>query len=71
MIKKNEDTGFLAFFKFPKPFIPMMTYKYKNLSNNAKLMTYVAVCRLRLSINDKEECLQYYTSQLMIDFKLQ
>lgn len=71
MIKKNEVTGFLAFFKFPKPFI--YDEKYKNLSNNAKLMYMLLFGRLELSIkngwHDKEgNVFQYYTNeQLMVD----
>lgn len=71
MIKKNEVTGFLAFFKFPKPFI--YDDKYKNLSNNAKLMYMLLFGRLELSIkngwHDKEgNVFQYYTNeQLMVD----
>ena len=70
MIKKNEVTGFLAFFKFPKPFI--YDEKYKNLSNNAKLMYMLLFGRLELSIkngwHDKEgNVFQYYTNeQLMV-----
>ncbi|MFM0712741.1 conserved phage C-terminal domain-containing protein [Streptococcus suis] len=71
MIKKNEVTGFLAFFKFPKPFI--YDDKYKTLSNNAKLMYMLLFGRLELSIkngwHDKEgNVFQYYTNeQLMVD----
>lgn len=71
MIKKNEVTGFLAFFKFPKPFI--YDDKYKNLSNNAKVMYMLLFGRLELSIkngwHDKEgNVFQYYTNeQLMVD----
>ncbi len=71
MIKKNEVTGFLAFFKFPKPFI--YDDKYKTLSNNAKLMYMLLFGRLELSIKngwyDKEgNVFQYYTNeQLMVD----
>lgn len=71
MIKNNEVTGFLAFFKFPKPFI--YDEKYKNLSNNAKLMYMLLFGRLELSIkngwHDKEgNVFQYYTNeQLMVD----
>ncbi|HFI0351926.1 TPA: conserved phage C-terminal domain-containing protein [Streptococcus suis] len=71
MIKKNEVTGFLAFFKFPKPFI--YDDKYKNLSNNAKLMYMLLFGRLELSIkngwHDKEgNVFQYYTNeQFMVD----
>lgn len=71
MIKKNEVTGFLAFFKFPKPFI--YDDKYKNLSNNAKLMYMLLFGRLEISIkngwHDKEgNVFQYYTNeQLMVD----
>ncbi|CYZ54963.1 dnaD and phage-associated domain protein [Streptococcus suis] len=71
MIKKNEVTGFLAFFKFPKPFI--YDDKYKNISNNAKLMYMLLFGRLELSIkngwHDKEgNVFQYYTNeQLMVD----
>ncbi|HEQ3179424.1 TPA: conserved phage C-terminal domain-containing protein [Streptococcus pyogenes] len=71
MIKKSEVTGFLAFFKFPKPFI--YDEKYKTLSNNAKLMYMLLFGRLELSIkngwHDKEgNVFQYYTNeQLMVD----
>ncbi|HGN9583986.1 TPA: conserved phage C-terminal domain-containing protein [Streptococcus pyogenes] len=71
MIKKSEVTGFLAFFKFPKPFI--YDGKYKTLSNNAKLMYMLLFGRLELSIkngwHDKEgNVFQYYTNeQLMVD----
>ena len=71
MIKKSEVTGFLAFFKFPKPFI--YDEKYKTLSNNAKLLYMLLFGRLELSIkngwHDKEgNVFQYYTNeQLMVD----
>ena len=71
MIKKSEVTGFLAFFKFPKPFI--YDEKYKKLSNNAKLMYMLLFGRLELSVkngwNDRKgNVFQYYTNeQLMID----
>ena len=71
MIKKNEVTGFLAFFKFPKPFI--YDEKYKKLSNNAKLLYMLLFDRLELSLkngwHDKDgNVFQYYTNeQLMID----
>ena len=71
MIKKNEVTGFLAFFKFPKPFI--YDEKYKVLSNNAKMLYMLLFDRLELSLkngwHDKEgNVFQYYTNdQLMID----
>ncbi|MDY3041480.1 conserved phage C-terminal domain-containing protein [Streptococcus pluranimalium] len=71
MIKKNEVTGFLAFFKFPKPFI--YDEKYKTLSNNAKMLYMLLFDRLELSLkngwHDKEgNVFQYYTNdQLMID----
>ncbi|XHW63624.1 conserved phage C-terminal domain-containing protein [Streptococcus dysgalactiae subsp. equisimilis] len=71
MIKKSEVTGFLAFFKFPKPFI--YDEKYKTLSNNAKLMYMLLFGCLELSIkngwHDKEgNVFQYYTNeQLMVD----
>ena len=71
MIKKSEVTGFLAFFKFPKPFI--YDEKYKTLSNNAKLLYMLLFDRLELSLkngwHDKEgNVFQYYTNeQLMID----
>lgn len=71
MIKKSEVTGFLAFFKFPKPFI--YDEKYKTLSNNAKVMYTLLFGRLELSIkngwHDKEgNVFQYYTNeQLMVD----
>lgn len=71
MIKKSEVTGFLAFFKFPKPFI--YDEKYKKLSNNAKLLYMLLFDRLELSLkngwHDKEgNVFQYYTNeQLMID----
>ena len=71
MIKKSEVTGFLSFFKFPKPFI--YDEKYKNLSNNAKMIYMLLFDRLELSLkngwHDKEgNVFQYYTNeQLMID----
>ena len=71
MIKKSEVTGFLAFFKFPKPFI--YDEKYKVLSNNAKILYMLLFDRLELSLkngwHDKEgNVFQYYTNdQLMID----
>lgn len=71
MIKKSEVTGFLAFFKFPKPFI--YDEKYKTLSNNAKMLYMLLFDRLELSLkngwHDKEgNVFQYYTNeQLMID----
>ena len=71
MIKKSEVAGFLAFFKFPKPFI--YDEKYKKLSNNAKLMYMLLFGRLELSIKNgwhdrKGNVFQYYTNeQLMID----
>ena len=71
MIKKSEVTGFLSFFKFPKPFI--YDEKYKTLSNNAKLLYMLLFDRLELSLkngwHDKEgNVFQYYTNeQLMID----
>lgn len=71
MIKKSEVTGFLAFFKFPKPFI--YDEKYKVLSNNAKMLYMLLFDRLELSLkngwHDKEgNIFQYYTNdQLMID----
>ena len=71
MIKKSEVAGFLAFFKFPKPFI--YDEKYKKLSNNAKLMYMLLFGRLELSIKNgwhdrKGDVFQYYTNeQLMID----
>ena len=71
MIKKSEVTGFLAFFKFPKPFI--YDAKYKILSNNAKMLYMLLFDRLELSLkngwHDKEgNVFQYYTNdQLMID----
>ena len=71
MIKKSEVAGFLAFFKFPKPFI--YNEKYKKLSNNAKLMYMLLFGRLELSIKNgwhdrKGNVFQYYTNeQLMID----
>ena len=71
MIKKSEVTGFLSFFKFPKPFI--YDEKYKKLSNNAKLLYMLLFDRLELSLkngwHDKEgNVFQYYTNeQLMID----
>ena len=71
MIKKNEVTGFLAFFKFPKPFI--YDEEYKVLSNNAKMLYMLLFDRLELSLkngwHDKEgNVFQYYTNdQLMID----
>ena len=71
MIKKSEVAGFLAFFKFPKPFI--YDEKYKKLSNNAKLMYMLLFGRLELSIKNgwhdrKGNIFQYYTNeQLMID----
>lgn len=71
MIKKSEVTGFLAFFKFPKPFI--YDEKYKRLSNNAKLLYMLLFDRLELSLkngwHDKDgNVFQYYTNeQLMID----
>ena len=71
MIKKSEVAGFLAFFKFPKPFI--YDEKYKKLSNNAKLMYMLLFGRLELSVKNgwhdrKGNVFQYYTNeQLMID----
>ena len=71
MIKKSEVTGFLSFFKFPKPFI--YDEKYKTLSNNAKMLYMLLFDRLELSLkngwHDKEgNVFQYYTNeQLMID----
>lgn len=71
MIKKSEVTGFLSFFKFPKPFI--YDEKYKTLSNNAKMLYMLLFDRLELSLKngwyDKEgNVFQYYTNeQLMID----
>ena len=71
MIKKSEVAGFLAFFKFPKPFI--YDEKYKKLSNNAKLMYMLLFGRLELSVKNgwhdrKGNVYQYYTNeQLMID----
>lgn len=71
MIKKREVTGFLSFFKFPKPFI--YDEKYKTLSNNAKMLYMLLFDRLELSLkngwHDKEgNVFQYYTNeQLMID----
>ena len=71
MIKKSEVTGFLSFFKFPKPFI--YDEKYKVLSNNAKMLYMLLFDRLELSLkngwHDKEgNVFQYYTNdQLMID----
>lgn len=71
MIKKSEVTGFLSFFKFPKPFI--YDEKYKTLSNNAKMLYMLLFDRLELSLkngwHDKERnVFQYYTNeQLMID----
>lgn len=71
MIKKIEVTGFLSFFKFPKPFI--YDEKYKTLSNNAKMLYMLLFDRLELSLkngwHDKEgNVFQYYTNeQLMID----
>lgn len=71
MIKKSEVTGFLSFFKFPKPFI--YDEKYKTMSNNAKMLYMLLFDRLELSLkngwHDKEgNVFQYYTNeQLMID----
>ena len=71
MIKKSEVTGFLSFFKFPKPFI--YDEKYKTLSNNAKMLYMLLFDRLELSLkngwHDKEgNVFQDYTNdQLMID----
>ena len=71
MIKKSEVTGFLSFFKFPKPFI--YDEKYKTLSNNAKMLYMLLFDRLELSLkngwHDKEgNVFQHYTNeQLMID----
>ena len=71
MIKKSEVTGFLSFFKFPKPFI--YDEKYKTLSNNTKMLYMLLFDRLELSLkngwHDKEgNVFQYYTNeQLMID----
>ena len=71
MIKKSEVTGFLLFFKFPKPFI--YDEKYKTMSNNAKMLYMLLFDRLELSLkngwHDKEgNVFQYYTNeQLMID----
>ena len=71
MIKKIEVTGFLSFFKFPKPFI--YDEKYKTLSNHAKLLYMLLFGRLELSIkngwHDRDgNVFQYYTNeQLMVD----
>lgn len=71
MIKKSEVTGFLSFFKFPKPFI--YDEKYKTLSNHAKLLYMLLFGRLELSIKngwyDRDgNVFQYYTNeQLMVD----
>ena len=71
MIKKSDVSGYLAFFKVPKPLI--YDSKYKKLSNNAKLMYMLLFDRLELSLvnkwHDKEgNVFQYYTNeQLMID----
>ena len=71
MIKKSEVTGFLSFFKFPKPFI--YDEKYKTMSNNSKMLYMLLFDRLELSLkngwHDKEgNVFQYYTNeQLMID----
>lgn len=71
MIKKSEVTGFLSFFKFPKPFI--YDEKYKSLSNHAKLLYMLLFGRLELSIkngwHDQDgNVFQYYTNeQLMVD----
>lgn len=71
MIKKSEVTGFLSFFKFPKPFI--YDGKYKSLSNHAKLLYMLLFGRLELSIknswHDRDgNVFQYYTNeQLMVD----
>ena len=71
MIKKSEVTGFLSFFKFPKPFI--YDEKYKTLSNHAKLLYILLFGRLELSIkngwHDRDgNVFQYYTNeQLMVD----
>ena len=71
MIKKSEVTGFLSFFKFPKPFIS--DEKYKSLSNHAKLLYMLLFGRLELSIkngwHDRDgNVFQYYTNeQLMVD----
>lgn len=71
MIKKSEVTGFLSFFKFPKPFI--YDEKYKTLSNNAKMLYMLLFDRLELSLKNgwhdkKGNVFQYYTNeQLMID----
>lgn len=71
MIKKSEVTGFLSFFKFPKPFI--YDEKYKSLSNHAKLLYMLLFGRLELSIkngwHDRDgNVFQYYKNeQLMVD----
>ena len=71
MIKKSEVTGFLSFFKFPKPFI--YDEKYKSLSNHAKLLYMLLFGRLEISIkngwHDRDgNVFQYYTNeQLMVD----
>ena len=71
MIKKSEVTGFLSFFKFPKPFI--YDEKYKSLSNHAKLLYMLLFGRLELSLkngwHDRDgNVFQYYTNeQLMVD----
>lgn len=71
MIKKSEVTGFLSFFKFPKPFI--YDEKYKTLSNHAKLLYMLLFGRLEISIkngwHDRDgNVFQYYTNeQLMVD----
>ena len=71
MIKKSEVTGFLSFFKFPKPLI--YDEKYKSLSNHAKLLYMLLFGRLELSLkngwHDRDgNVFQYYTNeQLMVD----
>lgn len=65
MIKKADVAGFLAFFKFPKPFI--YDDKYKTLDNNAKLLYMLLFSRLELSVkngwHDKDgNVFQYYTN---------
>lgn len=71
MIKKSEVTGFLSFFKFPKPFI--YDEKYKSLSNHAKILYMLLFGRLELSIKNgwhdrNGNVFQYYTNeQLMVD----
>lgn len=71
MIKKEDVSGFLAFFKFPKQFL--YDEQYKKLSNDAKFLYMLLFDRLELSLkngwHDKDgNVFQYYTNeQLTLD----